>query len=103
MKTLLRLAFASVVEIVERLVNQSADVSGWKGLREEFCSGATEHRIRHSRERTQRKSLTCAIARSQSGRKFVESYPDVVGFTSDLGALHFVLEALGLGVIRRNK
>ncbi len=91
---------ATVVDLVERLVSEGADVSGWKGLREGvlFKNAQTIQVIGNSSE-VSLKAFDGRDALRVFGlckraipvwEQLVDSHPDVTGFTSDLAGFHFI-------------
>ncbi len=81
--------FASVLDIVERLVNQGADVSGWKGLREGVLFKNARAQPQVDTKNALRVFGLCNRA-IPVWERLVESHPDVIGFASDLAGLHLI-------------
>ncbi len=82
--------FAKVLDIVERLVNQGADVRTWKSLREGVLfKYLYDIRVEANAKDALRTFGLCKHS-IPIWEKLVESHPDVTGFAYDLAGLHFI-------------
>lgn len=80
-----------VIEIVGPLVEQGADVSGWKSLREGVLFKT--YRGEGIDEKDRLRATLVASRGIVVWEKLVKAYPDVAGFSSELAGLHFIRAA----------